>query len=320
MKISAKAVYKLTLLWAFAESGLGGLLHGLHVPITGFVLGAFSVVIISLIARYSPNPARDILTSTLLVMAVKFSASPHSPLPAYLALLFQGCAGALLFKVFKCNAITLTAFSILAMVESAIQKPLLATIIFGKELWLAIDEYVNKLISVFSDYTVENFSVYFLLIYTLIYALWGFAVGVWAHKLPAKLATFSITPESPDSNTASIVIEKRKRWFFISIFLVVLLLLALYVVEMPAPLLYIIRTLLIIAFIYVVITPLLKYFLKRFSRQRYSFVNEFYGALPELKNTIQQANRFAAAHKGLYKRWSTFLLCLLYLNLQDEAG
>ncbi len=320
MKISPKAVYKLTLLWAFAESGLGGLLHGLHVPVTGFVLGAFSVLIISLIAHFSPNPARDILSSTLLVAAVKFSVSPHSPLPAYLALLFQGCAGALLFKLFAYNVFTLTGFSILAMVESAIQKPLLATIIFGKEIWLAIDEYVNKLISVFTDYTLENFSIHFLSIYILVYAFWGLVVGVWAYKLPAKLAAFSITPESPDSNTASIVSEKRKPWFFISIFLLVLLLLALYVVEMPAPLLYIIRTLLIIVFIYAVLTPLLKYLLKRFSRQRYSFVNEFYGALPALKNTIQQANRLASANKGLYKRWSTFLLCLLYLNLQDEAA
>lgn len=319
MKISAKAVYKLTLLWAFAESGLGGLLHGLHIPVTGFVLGAFSVLIISLIARYSSNPARDILSSTLLVMAVKFSVSPHSPLPAYLALLFQGCAGVLLFKLFNYNAITLTCFSILAMVESAIQKPLLATIIFGKEIWLAIDEYVNKLMSVFTDNALENFSIYFLLIYTLVYAFWGLVVGVWAYKLPARLEAFSITLESPEDNVSPIIIEKRKGWFFIIIFLVVLLLLTLYVVEMPAPFLYIIRTLLIIIFIYAVVTPLLKYLLKRFSRQRYSFINEFYGALPELKNTLQQANRFAAVHNGLYKRWSTFLLCLLYLNLRDEA-
>lgn len=319
MKISTKAVYKLTLLWAFAESGLGGLLHGLHVPVTGFVLGAFSIVIISLIGRYSTNPARDILTSTFLVMAVKFSVSPHSPLPAYVALLFQGCAGAFLFKFFRYNAFTLIGFSILAMVESAIQKPLVATLIFGEELWLAIDEYVNKLMGTFAAYTVENFSIYFLLIYTIIYAFWGLVVGVWAYKLPGKLAVFSITTENVDGNMTLPVIEKRKHWVFIMILLIVLLLLTFYVIEMPAPLLYIIRTLLIIIFIYAVITPLIKYFLKRFAQERYSFVNDFYSELPHLKNTVLQANRVATTHKGFYKRWSTFLLCLLYLNLRDEA-
>jgi hypothetical protein len=320
MKISSKATYKLTLLWAFAESGLGGLLHGLHVPVTGFVLGAFSVVIISLIACYSTNVTRDILTSTLLVLAVKFSVSPHSPLPAYVALLFQGCMGALLFKLFSYNAFSLISFSILAMIESAIQKPLLATLIFGKELWLAVDEYVNKLFVLTTDHTFTNFSVYFLSVYVILYAVWGGVVGIWAYKLPIKLARLSVAEQSIENITALRVTPKRKRWFFIGIFLVILLLLALYVFEMPAPILYIIRTVIIVAVIYFLITPIVRYFLKRFTEQRHSFIADFYRALPELRITLQKANQFASSHKGLYKRWSTFLLYLLYLNLQDETS
>lgn len=320
MKISSKATYKLTLLWAFAESGLGGLLHGLHIPVTGFVLGAFSIVIISLIACYSTNVTRDILTSTFLVLAVKFSVSPHSPLPAYVALLFQGFVGAVMFKLFRYNAISLISFSIIAMVESAIQKPLLATIIFGKEIWLAVDEYVNKLLVLTTDQTFTNFSIYFLSTYTILYAVWGAVVGMWAYKLPDKLAGLSVGEQSIENVNTLQASPKRKHWFFIGIFLLLLILLALYVFEMPAPLLYIIRTVLIITVIYFGITPLVRYFLKRFTEQRHSFITDFYRALPELKITMQKANQFASSRKGLYKRWSAFLLYLLYLNLHDETS
>lgn len=319
MKISVNATYRLTLLWAFAESGLGGLLHGLHVPVTGFVLGAFSIVIISLIARYSAHATRDILTSTFLVLAVKFSVSPHSPLPAYFALLFQGCSGALFFRLLGYNGFSLLVFSMIAMIESAIQKPLLATLIFGKEIWLAIDEYVNKLLGLVTTHTFDNFSVYFLSGYTILYAAWGLMVGIWAYKLPEKLAALSGAEQLVTGASALPVIPKRKRWFFMAMFIALLLLLALYVFEMPAPLLYIIRTTLIITAIYFLITPLLKYFLKRFTQQRHSFVTDFYQALPALKVTLQQAYQFASAKEGFYKRWSAFLLCLLYLNLQDET-
>ncbi|GCC52783.1 hypothetical protein SanaruYs_30220 [Chryseotalea sanaruensis] len=320
MKISPKATYKLTLLWAFAESGLGGLLHGLHVPVTGFVLGAFSVVIISLIACYSTNQTRDILTSTLLVLVVKFSVSPHSPLPAYVALLFQGCVGAIMFKLFRYNAFSLISFSIIAMVESAIQKPLLATIIFGKELWLAVDEYVNKLLVLTTDQTFTSFSIYFLSTYTILYAVWGVVVGIWAYKLPIKLAGLSVVEQSIINVNTLQAGPKRKRWFFIGIFLVILLLLAFYVFDMPTPLLYITRTIIIVVLIYFLITPIVRYFLKRFTAQHHSFIANFNKALPELKITLQKANQFASSHKGLYKRWSTFLLYLLYLNLQDETS
>jgi hypothetical protein len=319
MKISTKAVYKLTLLWAFAESGLGGVLHGLHVPVTGFVLGAFAVVIISLIACYSTKPTRDILTSTVLVLAVKFTVSPHSPLPAYLAVLFQGCAGAFFFWLFRYHRFSLILFSMVAMIESAIQKPLFATLIFGKEIWLAIDEYVNKLLNLITQQPFENFSIYFLSGYTILYAIWGLVVGIWAYKLPRKLATMVVEDEEIKQTTILPDMNRKKRWFFIAIFLLIMMALALYMLEMPAPLLYIVRTMMIIMAIYLVITPLFKYFLKRFASKHHSFVTDFYEALPELKINMQKANQHAAVEKGLYKRWSAFLLCLLYLNLQDET-
>ncbi len=320
MKISPTATYKLTLLWAFAESGLGGLLHALHVPVTGFVLGAFAVVIISLLARYAEHPVRDIMTATFLVLAVKFTASPHSPLPAYVALLFQGCSGALLFYLLRYNSFSLVLFSMLAMIESAVQKPLLATLVFGKEIWLAIDEYMQKLLESFSDQSFENFSFYLLIGYTLLYAIWGAVVGVWAYTLPDKLATLAIEEKQINATQEISAVNKKKRWIFLMLFLLVLAVLTLYVIDLPEPLRYLLRTIAILFVLYFVVNPLLRYLLKKFATRQEVFISDFYQSLPALKVTVQKANQYAVEKKGLANRLSAFVVCLLYLNLQDETN
>ena len=38
-------IFRLTMLWAFAEGGLGGIMHLLHIPMTGFIVGGISIII-----------------------------------------------------------------------------------------------------------------------------------------------------------------------------------------------------------------------------------------------------------------------------------
>ncbi|MFN9519473.1 MAG: hypothetical protein ACK574_07030, partial [Bacteroidota bacterium] len=63
-------INRLTALWAFSESGLGGMMHALKIPFTGFFLGGFAIVILTLIAHHSRNRFSDIMQSTLLVILV----------------------------------------------------------------------------------------------------------------------------------------------------------------------------------------------------------------------------------------------------------
>lgn len=81
------AISRLTALWALSESGLGGMMHAVKIPFTGFFLGGFAIVIITLIAHFSKTPFKSILQATLLVILVKAAASPHSPPMAYLSLI-----------------------------------------------------------------------------------------------------------------------------------------------------------------------------------------------------------------------------------------
>ena len=59
------AIQRLTALWAFSESGLGGIMHALKIPFTGLVVGGMSVIMISFIAQLSANHYKEILKSAL---------------------------------------------------------------------------------------------------------------------------------------------------------------------------------------------------------------------------------------------------------------
>ena len=167
---------RITALWAFSEAFMGGILHGLKIPFAGLVLAFVTSVCITLIALGNHSKG-EIIKATLLVVAVKFILSPHTPPMAYVAVLIQGVAGELLFlqrKNIKPAAFILTVFSLL---YSALQHLLILTIIFGKEFWLAMDIFLNKIAHIFVRDTV-SYSLYILSFYIGCYVIAGIAGGI----------------------------------------------------------------------------------------------------------------------------------------------
>lgn len=321
MKIPQQAIYKLTLLWAFAESGLGGLLHGFRLPITGFVLGAFSVVIISLIASFSTNPLRDIIQSTLLVLAVKFTVSPHSPAPAYFAVLFQGVSGAIIFRIFRHNLISVVLFSVLALTESAIQRPLVATLIFGAELWSALDEGAQKLFSFVGIKSISNFSKIFILTYVLIYSFWGIVVGIWSYKLPKQLEALSFDEKiTLRTHLVEDTLPNRKkiRWIYFILLAIVLLALSTYIIDNRQPWIYILRTVGIIFVIYAALLPAIKWTMAKLASGKKTFVQEYLLQLPSIRSVVKKAMKISMHEKGYWRRLSSFLLLSIWFSLIND--
>ena len=80
---SLVTVQRITAVWGFTESALGGVLHILQFPFTGLFIGSFAVLCIFLIAHYGKKPA-FILRSTMVVILIKavtvFSANAPSRL------------------------------------------------------------------------------------------------------------------------------------------------------------------------------------------------------------------------------------------------
>ncbi len=184
-----RAVERLTALWALNEAGLGGLIHALRVPFTGIVVGSMAVVLITLIAFFAERRASAILRATVIVLLVKAAASPHTPLPAYMAVGFQGMVGALLFGVVPSVRLGALLLGLLALWQGAVQKLLVMTILYGKPLWEAVDSIGQWILDKMGhEPGVWSPTGLFLVFYLGYYTIAGMLIGWLAGAIPGEIA------------------------------------------------------------------------------------------------------------------------------------
>lgn len=170
-------IERLTALWALNECGLGGLMHAFGTPFTGILVGGISILLISLIATYSTKPRPVLIKALIIVLLVKLSVSPHSPITAYLAVSFQASLGILLYSAFKVNRITIILLGMLTFFESAVQKVITLTLLYGQSVWEAIDVYGAWINAKFSFVTFQLSTKNLIILYVGFYILAGFIVS-----------------------------------------------------------------------------------------------------------------------------------------------
>jgi hypothetical protein len=183
MKNNKSIIDKLTALWALNESGLGGFLHVFSTPFTGLIVGGIAILLISLIAYYAENKWQAILKALVIVLIIKMAVSPYSPFGAYVAVSFQGLFGALLFSNFSWKGLVLLIFGMVTFLESALQKLLILTIVYGTELWEAINLYgiwVQKKLDFVSESSTTSVLV---TVYLVVYGLAGLLAGVFIRSV-----------------------------------------------------------------------------------------------------------------------------------------
>jgi len=317
------AIQRLTALWALCESGLGGWMHALKIPLTGFLVGGFAVVIISLIAWYSERDAKQILRSTLLVILVKAAVSPQSPLPAYVAVAFQGCIGALLYSSIPYFRFTSVLFAIVAMLESALQMLLITTLLFGKSVWQALDLFFEDLVKNFHLPGNHGFSFWIIIAYTSVYTLWGLLIGIWAGKLPERISQelnkYDI--EAIRSQTSLSLRDKKsykKPFLFVAICAFVVMVFFSNG-NMNKVLYVIVRTLAVLLLFFGLINPLIRYLLHKWFRRENNknaaSVKSIIDMMPELSGYFKPAYILSKKNKRI-KRYTSFLFLLIVFTLQ----
>lgn len=325
-------IQRLIALWALVESGLGGYMHALKIPFTGIVLGGSAVVILSLIAWFSEKPFRTLLRATLLVMLVKFTVSPHTSFAAYIAVGFQGLMAALFLSSKLPRFISLLSFFLLAMWESAAQKFILATLVFGKELWTALDESVAKMSSELNlpESWTQDFSWKVIGAYLGLYTLWALMLYGWTLGLPQRLENNKTRILSaakkvfPQQIVADQQGKKKRRafaFFFILLFIASSFFLN-YGKEdaLEKALILLFRTAAVVLFLLYVVNPLLRWLLRRNARSNkqkgaiLAIVNE----LPALRKQLPVAWTLAKQKPKRWQRYPDFLQNLLVLSLFDN--
>jgi len=309
-------------------------MHALQIPFTGFFVGGFAVLIIGLIAFYSTEiysrkmVTQNILQATLLVCLVKAAVSPQSPIGAYIAVGFQGLLGSLLYRLpgFK---VTSAIFGVVALLESAFQKLLMLTIVFGKSFWQAIDIFFAGLLKDLSLPENFSFSFWLIVMYTIVYCVWGFILGLWIGRLPSEIESKSadVLAEYERMNVAHPVIEtnrpnKFKRLLTISLILsFIVVTLVISGDKMNEALYVVLRTIVVLLILLYVLQPVLKWILdkvlKNQSRAHKQKIESIITILPDIKYFISPAYSIAASRFSGFKKYKEFVLILFILSLHQ---
>lgn len=302
------AIIRLTALWAFSESVVGGILHGFKIPLSGAWLSGIAAILISLMSLFAKRG--EILRASIIVIIIKVTISPYTPLTAHFAVFLQGCLGEVFFlskRFFKVSALM---FAVTIMILSGIQRILILTILFGNTLWKSIDTYANIIISeLFGNKDLKIFSASIVIIsaYIFIHLLMGLVVGYAAGRLPQWINNNMSNKNIIDADFSEYdakfpeVKKKKKRWWNKKsgrVFLSILLLMVIYSYFHPELgksytmelIIMIVRSFVILFLWFTLISPLLyKVFRKIIDKKHIRYISQtdkIISTFPELKKIL----------------------------------
>ncbi|RYE15295.1 MAG: hypothetical protein EOP51_27020 [Sphingobacteriales bacterium] len=323
-------IQRLTALWALGESGLGGWMHALKLPFTGIFVGGFAVACIALIAHYCRNNMRIMLQALLLVLLVKFTVSPQSPLPAYFAVAFQGVIGAIFYRLISNYTVASVLFAFIAMLESGAQKIIIMTLIFGKSLWEAIDAFFGGILKDFSLPQDMPFSYWVIGLCMGLYAVWGLVLGAWLSGLPKRLELRSagiieeykrLAPASNESTPAQPRTKRRIKWFMplVFAFIILIFLFSDNINSFNKAGYLVLRTVAVVLFLFYVLSPALRWLMVRWLNNRKAEQSEALRSIlmlqPELRQLLKPSWQMSKAkHQGL-RRYPAFVTNMITLTL-----
>lgn len=213
MKNNKSILDKLTALWALNESGLGGFLHVFNSPFTGFIVGGISILLISLIAYYAENKWQSILKALVIVLIIKMAVSPYSPLTAYIAVSFQAVLGAFLLSNFTWKGMTLLVLGSITFLESALQKLIVLTIIYGENLWEAINIYGYWVQGKLNFMAQTSPTVILIGIYLTVYLIGGILAGLFIKSILKIISEEMEHVFKLNDNTTELPNQNKKKSF-----------------------------------------------------------------------------------------------------------
>ena len=88
--------------------------------------------------------------------------------------------------------------AVLSLVESAIQRILVLVILYGNDVWYAVNVFIKRLLG---DDQISNYSLLLAILYVSIHAITGFMVGYFGALLVKRSGSWEMSPEY--------IIEKR---------------------------------------------------------------------------------------------------------------
>lgn len=293
-------------MWALTESGLGGLLHAVRMPLMGLIMAGLAMTLITLIAHHSDRPARTIGKALLLVLIVKLVGSPHSSISGYLAVTFQAGLAMLLYGTIGLRWLSIFLLALIGTLESALQKVISLVILFGESFWQALDELGAWITEYYAWLIPLGSAEAMVSTYAGIYAIGGLLWGVFIYALRQKIIKTSDLEQYQiefDGLETDVTIghgnkkksnRKLKFWLTMAV-LALLVILTPYLVQDEYSnwqrALYVLgRTILILGVWFVVVSPLLMKALSKYLRKKQgelsTDIDQVFGLFPYLKSIL----------------------------------
>lgn len=326
-------VYKLTALWALSESGIGGFMFAFKIPLTGLLLGANAIILLTMIAYYSDKKFSEILRATLLVLIVKVLVSPHSSPTAYLAVGFQGLAAALLFSNIKSLKLAAVLLGAISMLESATQKLLLLTIVFGKELWEAVNLFFEHISKELKLDVSMNYAYWIITIYLLLFAIWGIVVGRFAASLPLTidkrkkdiLKEYYLSLSEKKNLSLEVNRSSSSKFWIISFGLLFAIILLAFSYYFPNKAWWLLgRTIVILFLFYFLIVPFTRWLAQRWLKSRkgtdVSAAKELIKFLPEVRQYVEISYKMSAKYSSFVEKAKAFMTNTIIITLYAGAS
>ena len=326
--------YRITALWACSEAFLGGILHGLHIPVTGLALGSFSVVCLSALSLSSPNK-NSLIKATLLVLLVKALLSPQSPPQAYLAVLLQGVFAALIFRIPVSFRVQTLLLGITVLLESAFQRLIVLLVVFGSSILEAVNGYTEAILVSFG-FEKMTLAPQLVGLYIALHLAAGVAVGLVAGRLPQWLSTpiylSEIALPIPEKTPHAGAVQKNKGWFrtvLWGLWLAVLLF-GLYLAYTPNSALathhkvvkLLVRSLLILMIWYFFLAPMLVKWIqtwaKKTQNRKAAELEAILLLIPEMKYILLISWKLSSKSPWAF-RWISFVRLAFYLCFQPPT-
>ncbi len=323
--------YRLIALWVVCEAFMGGIIHGLKLPVSGLIVGSAAVICICLIAWYYPVRGA-ILRATIIVAIFKMMLSPQSPMPAYIAVFFQGLIAEAIFINKGAYRFNCLLFAILALVESGVQRLLVMTLVFGMDIWKAINIFIN---GITGGENITNYSYYLAASYVILHFIAGIAIGRFAGKIPHEEKAFFyegkflIFWREEEVNIQSAPKKKKRpKWIFVIVYITLafLFLQSMFFPEnamIPSNMILrlILRSTLIIFTWILIINPLLKGLLYRWLEKKKSTtgeeIKEITRLIPSMQSLIEKSWRLSS-NSNFLKRLILFAKIVVFNSLRYD--
>jgi hypothetical protein len=331
----AVAIQRLTALWALNECGLGGILHAFNSPFTGLVVGGIAMVCITLICSLAENKWNAVMTALVIVLIIKGMVSPHSSPTAYIAVVFQAITGAFIYRILPQMLLGILLFFVLGYIESALQRLLMLTILYGQSFWEAIDIWgrvIAERWQVFMPWSSSRLIIY---AYLALHLIAGVVMGYWTWRLVRQIRTkwgdaaYRLQLSGDDAiSFSSKPRRKKNRWkkYLLLVIVVLMMGIAYFVggdlqTAWQKGLVTLLRVIGIMVVWYVFLSPLVVRWIQGLLKKRYQHlanaVTHTMDMFPRLLWLLKLA-RQASKENGVMQRWKSFLLLSFLYILQYQ--